>query len=322
MPATRTLCLWCPDWPVAAARARDHALVGVPVAVLDRGSVLAASGEARAEGVRRGLRRREAESRCPGLVTMAADPAGERRAFETVATAVAELAPRLVLDRPGLLFVPTRGPSRYFGGDEAFARRVLADVGGSAPGTRVGVADGFFAARLAARQAAAGHAVVVEAGASRSFLAPWPVRVLDDPDLASLLVRLGLPTLGGFAALPAGAVLARFGAAGRAAHRLARGDDAHPRPVRVPPPEWSEAWEFDPPEVRLDTAIFAGRALAERLAGRLEVEGLACTRVRVEAETDQGERLVRCWRLDGTLGPRMLGERVRAQLEAWEEPGC
>src|SRR5881628_1448461 len=91
---TRMLCLWCPDWPVVAARRRDPALDGVPVAVLDRGFVLAASTEARVEGVRRGLRRREAESRCSGLVTLPADPAGEGRAFEAVARAVEVIAPR------------------------------------------------------------------------------------------------------------------------------------------------------------------------------------------------------------------------------------
>src|SRR5207248_9382114 len=123
----------------------------------DRGFVLAASTEARAEGVRRGLRRREAESRCPDLVTRPVDPTGEARAFEALSRVVETLAPRLALDRPGLLFVPTRGPSRYFGGDEAFAARLLAEatgvLGGGVDRARAGVADGAFAARLAARRA-------------------------------------------------------------------------------------------------------------------------------------------------------------------------
>src|SRR5688572_20660104 len=214
-PPERMLCLWCPDWPVVAARRADPALGGQPVAVLDRGFVLAASVEARAEGVRRGLRRREAEARCPGLVIRPLDSAGEARAFEALIRAVEEVAPRLALDRPGLLFVPTRGPSRYFGGDEAFATRILTEVAtAGVPGARVGVADGVFAARLAARRAGPGGAFVVPAGESATFLAPWPVRVLDDDDLASLLVRLGLPTLGDFAALPGASVLGRFGPAG------------------------------------------------------------------------------------------------------------
>ena len=343
MTPERMLCLWCPDWPVVAVRRADPTLEGAPVVVLDRGFVLAASEEARAEGVRRGLRRREAEARCPELVTRPVDPAGEARVFEALSQAVEVLAPRLALDRPGLLFVPTRGPSRYFGGDGAFATRLLTEVGEL--DARIGVADGFFAARLAARRAQPGATFIVPAGESAAFLAPWPVRVLEDDDLASLLVRLGLPTLGAFAGLPPKAVLGRFGVSGLAAHRRARGDDEHPPELRVPPPELELHHEFEEPVSRVDTAVFAGRALADRLLAELAADGLACTRVRVEAETEHGERLARTWRLSHASGAKggghegwagradvgsspgaaILAERVRGQLEAWitqdEGPG-
>ena len=326
------LCLWCPDWPVVAARRADPSLVGVPVVVLDRGLVLAASSEARVEGVRRGLRRREAEARCPGLEIRPVGTTGEARAFEALSRAVEVLAPRLALDRPGLLYVPTRGPSRYFGGDEAFATRLLAEVApvlmnGALNGAdaRIGVADGVFAARLAARRAQPGGVFVVPAGESAAFLAPWPVRVLDDGDLASLLVRLGLPTLGDFAGLPPASVLGRFGPAGLAAHRRARGEDEHPPDLRVPPPELELRHEFDPPVSRVDTAVFAGRGLADRLLTELAADGLICTQVRVEAETEHGERLARSWRLSSGAGSSILADRVRGQLEAWvnrdEGPG-
>jgi protein ImuB len=337
MKPERMLCLWCPDWPVVAARRAERMLEGVPVVVLDRGFVLAASGEARAEGVRRGLRRREAEVRCPGLAIRPVDTAGEARAFEALSRAVEVLAPRLALERPGLLFVPTLGPSRYFGGDEAFATRLLAEVvrvlgatGCAGEGevvsgatARIGIADGVFAARLAARRAEPGGIFVVPAGESAAFLAPWPVRVLDDGDLASLLVRLGLPTLGSFAGLPPASVLGRFGPAGLAAHRRARGADENPPDLRVPPPELELHHEFDPPVSRVDTAVFAGRALAEKLLSELAADGLICTRVRVEAETEHGERLARSWRLSSGAGS--VADRVRGQLEAWvsrdEGPG-
>jgi len=115
-------------------------------------------------------------------------------------------------------------------------------------------------------------------------------------------------------------VLGRFGSAGLAAHRRARGEEEFPPEMRVPPPEWDETAEFDPPEARVDAAVFWGRTLAERLSARLGAEGLTCTRVRVEAETTHGERLTRLWRLEGPrthTGPGLLAERVRGQLEAW-----
>ena len=133
----RTCALWCPDWPVVAARRLDPALVGTPVVVVDTGPrgkvVVSASAEARAEGVAVGLRVREAEARCAGLVVLDADDTADARAFELVVRAVEQLVPRLVLERPGQLSFPTRGPSRYFGGDDALAARIVACVSSTSP---------------------------------------------------------------------------------------------------------------------------------------------------------------------------------------------
>ena len=129
---TRTGCVWCPDWPVVAARRNDPSLRAVPVFVRERAGarelVRAASAEARAAGVTRGMRRREAEAQCPDAVCVDADDALEARAFEIVARAIEEFTPRVVLDRPGLCAFMTRGPSRYFGGDDALAVRVREGV--------------------------------------------------------------------------------------------------------------------------------------------------------------------------------------------------
>ena len=190
-----------------------------------------------ADGVRRGLRRREAEARCPGLTVLEADLAAEARAFETVARVTEPITPGVVFERPGVLSFPTRGPSRYFGGDERLGRTVLdalAEIG--LPDVRVGLADGPFAARLAARQAAPGSAHVVAPGDTPAFLASWPVEVLDaGGDLPALLRRLGLAQLGDFAALPAASVLTRFGLPGARLHRLAGGLDEHAAPRAATP---------------------------------------------------------------------------------------
>ena len=320
----RALCVWCPDWPVVTARRARPPLTTVPVVTVQRVDgrmmVTAASAEARAEGVVPGLRRREAEARCPGLVVVDADPAADARAFEVVARTVEAITPRLVLERPGVLTFPTRGPSRYFGGDASLATRVLDVVRAvGVPDARVGVADGAFAARLAARTAPAGTGHVVDPGGSPAFLAPWPVDALGaaDADLAGLLVRLGLPTLGAFSVLPASAVLARFGSSGARAHRLAAGLDEHATPPAPPPPDLVEAAELDPPATRVDEAAFVAKGLADRLLDRLGALGLSCAQVTVEAETEHGEQLVRCWRHEGMLTAAALAARVRWQLEGW-----
>jgi protein ImuB len=312
MSGVRTLVVWCPDWPVVAAGLSEQA-----AAVLAAGRVVACSAPARSEGVVRGLRRRQAEARCPGLVVRDHDPAADARAFEPVVAAVEAFTTGVEIVRPGVCALATRGPSRYFGGDDALAAQVAAAVARHAgvPACRVGVADGSFAAERAARRG-----IVVPVGASAAFLAGFPVATLEG-ELPDLLVRLGIRTLGELAALPAAAVLARFGPEGAVAHRLARGLDDRPLAARTPPPDLAVTAELDPPAERLETVAFVAKGMADRLHERLATDGLTATLVLVEAEWEHGERLGRRWRLDGQggggRGAAALAERVRWQLDGW-----
>ena len=319
------LVVWCPDWPVVAAGAPPAGRV----AVVHANRVVACSPAAREEGVRPGLRRREAQTRCPGLELLAHDPARDARAFEPVLVAVEALTPWVEVLRPGECAFPARGAARHHGGEPALAGVVAAAVHaalGGRGGCRVGIADGTFAAGLAAR-----HQAVVPPGGSRGFLAPFPVGVLERPDLADLLVRLGLRTLGDLAALPGVDLATRFGPEGSRAHRLAGGLDEWPRAARRPPPDLRLVAELDPPAERVDVAAFAAKALADELVTRLEWLGLACTRLRVEAETEHGETLTRIWRHDAASGRAdpsgvrragAMAERVRWQLDGWLAGGA
>ncbi|SDY96335.1 protein ImuB [Asanoa ishikariensis] len=310
----RTAVLWCPDWPVIAAEIVDGVPATGAVAVLHANRVVAASEVARADGVRRGLRKREAQSRCPGLVVVDHDPARDARAFEPVVAAVEEMVAGVEVVRPGVCGFAARGPARYFGGEEPAAERIVEHVA-QACGveSQIGVADGGFAAGLAAREG-----LIVGSGETVAFLAGRPVEALARPTLTELLRRLGITTLGAFAGLGRGDVLARFGFDAALAHRLAGGGDERPLAVRRPPPdlEVSEDYGDDPLE-RVDVAAFAARMLAERLHERLAGYGLACTRLSIGAVTAHGQELHRVWRHDGLLTTAAIADRVRWQLDGW-----
>ena len=307
--AVRTLVVWCPDWPVTAAGAAPDE----PAAVFHANRVVACSEAARATGVQRGIRRREAQGRCPELTTIDHDPSRDARAFEPVVAALDDLCPRIEILRPGRCALAARGPSRYFGGEAALVEKIHDVLDPIVPtGIRTGIADGPFAAMLAARTER-----VVPAGESRTFLAPFPVTALERPELADLLQRLGLTKLGDLAGLPPSQVLARFGADGELAHRLARGLDERPLQARIPPPDYTAAAELDPPADRVDRAAFVAKSLADALHDELAQRGLACTRILIEAETEHGEELSRLWRHDGALTAGAIAERVRWQLDGW-----
>jgi protein ImuB len=136
-------------------------------------------------------------------------------------------------------------------------------------------------------------------------------------ELAGVLARLGLTTLGAFAALDPGDVVGRFGAFGARAHRLARGFDPRPPATGPAPRDLRVTIELEPPAERVDAAAFAAKRLADELHAHLTRSGLACTRVEVVAETGHGEHCARTWRHEGMLDATAVAERVRWQLEGW-----
>lgn len=315
----RVVAVWSPDWPVVAAMKAAHVSPHRPAAVFLANRVVACSAGARSSGVKRGLRRREAQARCPEVAVLTPDVERDARAFEPVVVAVEELAPGVEVVRPGLLVLPAKGPVGYFGGERAAAERLIDQVAArTGVEVQIGFADGLFAAVLAARRG-----VGVEAGRSAEFLAPLGVEELDrEPgvdraDLVDLLRRLGLRSMGAFGALAAEDVASRFGADAVLAHRLARGLDPRPPVRRRPPEELAAEVELDPPVDRVDAAAFAARALAERLHRTLAGHGLSCTRLGVWARTEQGEELLRVWRCAEPLTPSGTVDRVRWQLDAW-----
>ena len=80
----------------------------------------------------------------------------DARDCEPVAAALEQFTPSAEALRPGLHAFGARGPSRCFGGERALVELVAQATADSTPSARsvgVGVADGFFAAGLAARLA-------------------------------------------------------------------------------------------------------------------------------------------------------------------------
>ena len=118
------MVVWVPDWPLVAAGVPPDE----PAATFVANRVVACTAAARSAGVRRHMRRREAQSRCPSLQILDHDPDRDARTFEAVVLALEALTPRIEVGRPGRCAFPTRGPSRYFGGDAALAERAVALV--------------------------------------------------------------------------------------------------------------------------------------------------------------------------------------------------
>ncbi|WP_435742097.1 DNA polymerase Y family protein, partial [Nocardioides sp. SYSU DS0663] len=316
----RALVVWCPDWPVVAALAEERRPPAAPAAVFSANIVQAVNGAARGFGVRRGMRRRDAQARCPEIAVLEANPDRDARAFDDVLAALERLRPGIAPLRPGL--VALRSPGRFYGG-ETEAAAVVAEqlVRLGVWDCRVGVADELFTAEQAARRAAPQDSVVVPAGESVAFLRDLPVEVLEDPDTVSLLKRLGLRSLGALADLRSGDVLARFGRQVAWVHRVVSGDGAMLLAERTPPPELEVHVDFEPPLASAETICFSARRTADRFVEQLAHHGLVCTELLVQAEADGVVASSRRWLHPRWFGAADVVDRLHWQLQGGFKAG-
>ncbi|WP_394250663.1 DNA polymerase Y family protein [Arthrobacter pityocampae] len=319
--ATRTMMLWFPDWPITAALG-EHALPADAAFVLvDRGEVFACSPAARQDGVKRGLRIREAQARSTGLVSLPYDPSLDERTFEPVTAAVETIMPGVQVLRPGLCAVRITGPARYYRGEhgaagvvfQTFAALGLTDL-------RIGIADGLFAAERAARATDeldddVEQLVIIPEGGSPDFLGSYPLDILEQPKLTVLLKRLGIRSLADFAALSASDVRNRFGVEGALAHRRASGLDHRDVVARTPPPHHDAIADFEPPLARIDQLAFAFRTRSGEFVDGLREAGLVCTALQIRLHTESGEVSERRWRHPRWFDADDVVDRVRWQLQ-------
>jgi protein ImuB len=257
------VCVLYPRFELLAALGDRRALLSEPAALAPEAGREQVVGEtsapAEAFGIVRGMRLGEAMSRCPALRLVPPDPEGVRSLWGAVIDRLEGIGAEVESDHAGAAFFGAAGLHGIHGGDLsgvlAAARRALG------AGARFGGAPSRFAAHAAAlqvrpRRGRFSH--VVTEGAVRDFLAPLPIALLRTrPELQALpevLERLGIRTLGEFAALPSRAVAERFGHPGLLALDLSRGRDTPLEPRRP----------FEPVVERLDLPEAASGQQLER----------------------------------------------------------
>ncbi|MFN8637488.1 MAG: hypothetical protein U0893_26855 [Chloroflexota bacterium] len=241
-----------------------------------------------------GLALREAEARWPDVAYRRDAPTEYAQAIEPVLSVLAELSPtvewssepegtaaaaRHELTARYAIFLDGTGLAGLYGSEERLAQTIAREVPErTGHQVRVGIADGRYAALLAAEEGG----VIVPAGGDAAFLAPLPVSLLPlPPEARERVVRLGAQTLADFRRLPANALRHRFGPDGVVALALALGRDEGPLRPRPIPLQLHEAISLEWVETSMDRLLFLLKQLTDRLSVRLGQYGLGCGRLRV-----------------------------------------
>jgi len=200
-------------------------------------------------------------------------------------------------------------------------RDILSAVEKAGLPARIGLAASKLAARVAANLPDSPS--VVPDGEEAEFLAPLPLeRLAPEIEIAEILERWGIRSIGELARLPEGEVASRLGELGRELHATARGIDPRPLAPRVPPLVLTEGMDLEWPLATLEPFLFLGHAALERLVARLEAQALACTRLEIVLKLDPDGCDARAIRLPApTRDAKTLLTLVRLELEA-HPPGA
>jgi protein ImuB len=282
--------------------------------------VWAVDMQARARGVRPGMRVSEAMARAAGLGFAEVAPSALVGALGAAAEIALGFGTPVEVSWPDTVFVDVTGSAHLFGGEEALADALVARASTllEVPiSVGVAIADGPFVARALARERGRGsaHASASSLDAA-STVGPLPVAVLDAelaarsvpnaewtppsereaPSIATTFAGFGVRTLGALAALDRAQLAARLAplvgpvvGLGRVAEVLRWIDGVDPRPL-VP---------FEPAAVLVDRMtfedgvetsqqlIFALRGMLSRLSARLTGRRQATSRIDVTLHYDR-----------------------------------
>jgi protein ImuB len=294
------------DWPHLAHRlevARASATAPLPELVViggqpwEHASVLDASPPAVRLGVRRDQPLGTAHRLAPEAHFMAADRDHYQRTMERALDILASFTPGIEADASpdmrgfGQVLLGIEGLHRLWGDDERLVARVLDVLRDVLPGQpRIGIGNTRFGAQVAAvlGRGRLETIAVGDAAVEAAYLAPLPIRLLpSDDDTRERLRVFGLTRIGEFAALPASAVVARFGAHGELLHQLARGRDGRPLRPRKPIQHLRAEAELEPPVDNLEPLRFVLHNLCGALCEQLSARGAGATRASITLELER-----------------------------------
>lgn len=273
--------------------ALDNALpLAYPLALIAGEAVYAVNASAEQAGVRRHMPEREARNRAPEVLFCPAHPLRDAEALAQMLDCIQDHTDTVdPVTSPHMPFIQLAMPVRRRADQIEVAQQIGRTIREQTTLTpAVAIAPALFTAREAARLTPVGNVRYVEAGRERHLLAGCPVARLPlEDEVIRRLHRLGITTIGQFAALPPASVAQQCGTSSRTAYEIAHGRDPAPLRPLAPPPALERAHTFaDPVTYRQPLeAVLAN--MSDRLAAQLRARRFSTSLLRLVVMTEDGE---------------------------------
>jgi DNA polymerase-4 len=310
----------------------DHPeLQGLPIGITNGSQgtcIITSSYEARAYGVRTGMRLKEAKQICPEFRQVPAHPERYAQVSSRIMEALADITPDLEIFSVDEAFLDVTHCQRLLGTPQQIAHRVKRAVSEATEGVvcSVGASGDKTTAKYAAKQQKPNGLTLIPPGQARSTLVDVPVTELCGiaRGIGRYLAERGIYTCGDMQRLPIGEIGRRFGNPGRRIWLMTQGLDPDPVHTDVAAPKSIGHGKVMPPNTKdrevIDTFLLH---MTEKVAARLRLHQFRATHFYIGLRLEAGF-LSRKYRCDPPTdhAPDILAMCENLLDNHWAGEGC
>lgn len=255
--------------------------------------IITSSYEARAYGVRTGMRLKEAQRICPGFIQVPAHPERYAKISSDIMQALSRITPDMEVFSVDEAFLDVTHCQRLLGPPEQIARLVKQTVLEASGGVlcSVGLSGDKTTAKYAAKLHKPDGLTIIPPAQARDTLSNVPVTELCGiaNGIGRYLAERGVQTCGEMRRLPIGDLGQRFGNPGRRIWLMTQGLDPDPIHTEVAAPKSIGHGKVMPPNTQ-DAEIIQTFLLhmAEKVAARLRLHQFRASRFFIGLRIDEG----------------------------------
>ena len=269
---------------------------GRPVAVTNGRTgtcIITCSYEARAHGIKTGMRLKEGRKLCSELIQCPARPGRYAEVSTAIMSALRDITPDVEVFSVDEAFLDVTRCQRLYGSPEEIARLTKRKVFEASGGLlcSVGVSGDKTTAKYAAKLNKPDGLTMIPPWEAKARLRDVPVTDLCgiNRGIGGFLAARGVLVCGDMERLPIGVLAQRFGNPGRRIWYMAQGADPDPLHPTVPPPKSIGHGKVMPPNTR-DAEVIHTYLLhmSEKVAARLRRHGMVAQRFAIGLRARDG----------------------------------
>jgi protein ImuB len=313
--------IYVPRFSLQAVLRHEPGLWAKPVVLVDptlRTPLICEVTEpARTAGITQGLTPTQAMARCAHVLIRPRSLSQENAATTALFQCAYAFSPHLEATAPGLCTLDLHNLAALAGAGrtvlEAWGRKLQVVLAG----VQLSVAVGLGGTPNIARQAVRWGSGMEIVEAPNAFMAALPVAALEpSAEVALLLQRWGIRTVGELLALGQDALTARLGLEALALFAAASSTADRPLHLVHPTECFEESFDFNPEIETLEPLLFLLRRFVDHLSQRLEPRGLVAEELVLKLTLESGENVISRLRLpQPTRQPEILFRTLHTFLE-------